>query len=144
MVIQAKADGTGVVSSDVVGYLQQTLTPGVKTVNGTPFVYLGEGSFKLTQLIPMDGENTANDGSIELSWYDYTKKGFRFVTWYDDLYDENDDELGRAGWAEDADNQRPPVDEATIEFEPGRGFFVAPTGTSKSPWLAFPNPFYKD
>jgi len=140
--IQAKADA--VVSSDVVGYLQQSLTPGVKTVNGTPFVYLGEGSFKLTQLIPMYGDSVASDGTIELSWYDYTKGGFRFVTWYDDLYDENDDELGRAGWAEDADNQRPPVDEATIEFEPGRGFFIAPNNDSVTPWLAFPNPFYKD
>lgn len=53
MAFQAKSD---IVSSDVVGYLQQNLTPGVKTVNGTPFVVIGENeSFKLTDLIPMDG-----------------------------------------------------------------------------------------
>ena len=138
--IHAKADA--VVSSDVVGYLQQSLTPGVKTVNGTPFVYLGEGSFKLTQLIPMYGDSVASDGTIELSWYDYTKKGFRFVTWYDDLYDENDDELGRAGWAEDADNQRPPVDEATIEFSAGDWFFLAPNGDAVNPSLTIAGRLY--
>ena len=142
----AFGDDTGVVSTDVVGYLQQNLTPGVKTVNGTPFIVVGgEGTtFKLTDLIPMDGENVAADVSIELSWYDYTKKGFRFVRWYDDLYDSNDEELGRAGWAEDQDNQYPPTDEASIEFEPGRGFFIAPASGTTAPWVAFPNPFYKE
>ena len=63
----------------------------------------------------MDGTSVVPDGTIELSWYDYTKKGFRFVRWYDDLYDSSDDsELGRAGWAEDKDNQYPPADEATL------------------------------
>ena len=120
----------------MVGYLQQDLTPGVKTVNGTPFVVIGENqSFKLTELIPMDGNNVASDGSIELSWYDYTKGGFRFVRWYDDLYDENDDELGRAGWAEDQDNQYPPKDEATISFTTGDWFFLAPASGTTTPKL---------
>lgn len=142
MAFQAKSD---IVSSDVVGYLQQNLTPGVKTVNGTPFVVIGENeSFKLTDLVPMDGNSTAADGSVDLSWYDYAKGGFRFVTWFDDLYDENDDELGRAGWAEDTDNQYPPTDEASIEFEPGRGFFIAPASGTTNPWVSFPNPFYAD
>ena len=117
-----------------------TMTPGVKLRVANPLPV----ATKLTNIIPMAGNNIANDGSVELSWYDYTKKGFRFVTWFDDLYDENDEELGRSGWAEDADNQYPPKDEATIEFEPGRGFFVAPSGSSVEPWVAFPNPFYKE
>ena len=137
---------TDPISSSVVGYLNQELTPGVKTVNGTPFLVIGENtSFNITQLIPMDGDEVTSDGSIELSWYDYTKKGFRFLTWYDDLYDPSDDtELGRAGWAEDTDNQYPPADEATLEFEAGRGFFIAPASGTTSPWVAFPNPFYKE
>lgn len=132
MVAQAE-----ITSENTVGYLQQNLTPGVKTVNGTPFVVIGgEGTtFKLTDLIPMDGDNVASDGSIELSWYDYAKGGFRFVTWYDDLYDTNDDELGRAGWAEDKDNQYPPTDEATLSFTTGDWFFLAPASGTTAPKL---------
>jgi len=117
-----------------------TMTPGVKLRAANPLPV----ATKLVDIIPMDGQNVANDGSVELSWYDYTKKGFRFVTWYDDLYDSNGDELKRAGWAEDAGNQCPPTDEETLSFEAGRGFFIAPSGTSASPWVAFPNPFYED
>ena len=144
--IAAVSAFAAVESPNIVGYLQQDLTPGVKTVNGTPFVVIGgEGtSFKLTDLVPMNGSSVAADGTIELSWYDYAKGGFRFVRWYDDLYDTNDQELGRAGWAEDQDNQYPPSDEASIEFEAGRGFFVAPNSSVASPWVAFPNPFYKE
>ena len=133
MAFQAGAD---VVSSDIVGYLNQELTPGVKTVNGTPFVVIGENeSFKLTDLVPMDGSSTAPDGSVDLSWYDYNKRGFRFVTWFDDLYDENDEELGRAGWAEDTDNQYPPTDEATITFTTGDWFFLSPASGTDTPSL---------
>lgn len=137
MAFQAKADGSGIVSSDVVGYLQQNLTPGVKTVNGTPFIVVGgEGeTFKLTDLIPMDNGKVVPDAAVELSWYDYTKRGFRFVRWYDDLYDENDEELGRAGWAEDQDNQYPPKDEAEITFTAGDWFFLAPNGALVKPTL---------
>ena len=135
MAFQAKAEG--IVSSDVVGYLQQNLTPGVKTVNGTPFIVVGgEGeTFKLTDLIPMNGKDVAADGTIELSWYDYAKGGFRFVRWYDDLYDSNDEELGRAGWAEDQDNQYPPKDEAEITFTAGDWFFLAPNSSVAKPTL---------
>ena len=117
------------------------MTPGVKTRAANPLPV----ATKITDIVPMDDKSVVPDGAVELSWYDYTKKGFRFLTWYDDLYDPADDsELGRAGWAEDKDNQYPPADEATLEFEAGRGFFVAPNGALTSPWLAFPNPFYKD
>ena len=125
------------VSSSVVGYLNQSLTPGVKTVNGTPFLVIGDNQeFNIKQIIPMDGDDVVSDGGIELSWYDYAKGGFRFVTWYDDLYDSADDsELGRAGWAEDKDNQYPPADEATLNFTTGDWFFLTPASGTTAPKL---------
>ena len=117
----------------------------MKTVNGTPFVVPDGSSFNITDIVPQANGAAVPDGSVEMSWYDYDKRGFRFVTWFDDLYSSEDDsELERAGWAEDADNQYPPADEATIEFSAGRGFFYAPNGSVADPWIAFPNPFYAD
>ena len=118
-----------------------SMTKGVKMRAANPLPV----ATKLTDIIAMNGNTFTPDGSVEMSWYDYDKRGFRFVTWFDDLYSSEDDsELERAGWAEDADNQYPPADEATIEFSAGRGFFYAPNGSVADPWIAFPNPFYAD
>ena len=108
----------------------------MKTCNGTPFVVVGGGSFNITEIIPMDGDEPVADGTTEFSWYDYDKGGFRFLRWYDDLYNSADDEeLHRSGWAEDQDNQYPPEDEADLNFTAGDWFFLAPNGDVSKPTL---------
>ena len=124
--------------------MNEVLTPQLKTVNGCPFVTPAGESIKLLDIVPQeDGEKSVQDGAFELSWYDLNKKGFRFVTWYTEIYDDQGGTVtDQGGWAEDTINQYYPVDIETLVFGPGQWFFVAPAKTASNPSLTVAGQLY--
>jgi hypothetical protein len=126
----------GVESANVVGYQTVTLTPGVQAIKGAAFVTIGEDELDI-----QDIKMNANllDGQAQLWWwngstYDAT------AWWYAELYDENEEGLGYAGWG-DFDMWMP------IEktFVNGEAFWVKINDTvaAENATVSFPNPFYK-
>ena len=119
-----------------VGYANEELTGGLKTVNGCPFLTTAGQKIKLLDIVPLENNSkSTNDGRFELSWYDMNKGGFRFVTWYTEIYDDQGMELitDEGGWAEDKENQAYPKDIENLEFGPGEWFFVAPGSLAANP-----------
>jgi len=116
----------------------------VKTVNGMPFVTTAGKSIKLKDIVPMEGAVKGSDGGFQLSWYDLTKKGFRFVTWYEEIYEKDGETLvtDEGGWGEYELTQSYPDDIATIGWDVGAGFFITPVASTVDPAVHFINPFY--